>query len=215
MDSKKTTSPIQRACRIVAKTFYGDDGLWLCNAFEAINRAYFEDELPYPHLTIEITAHGRCIAWCHSDSSRPPRIAIHPTLFEFREIENPWRIPTAWLGKPLAFDALLHECLHVSVHYRLGGAKGPTSHNNPQWIAEVNRLAPLLGFSGIIAGRQVAKRVPVSGEFTKTGKPKTRVEKVTDGNIPFSCVARFPMDLRQYKKTAASYYTQRSLPLQF
>src|SRR4051794_23214079 len=199
MTPNNTSRKIQRACRLVAKTYYGRSGLWLCSAFEAISRAYFSDELPYPHLTIEITSHGRCTAWCSSHPKRPPRIAIHPTLFGFRELENPWRIPTAWLGKALAFDALVHECLHVSVNYRLGGAVGPTSHNNPQWVAEVNRLAPLLGFAGIDAGRQVPKRIPIAGESTKTGKPKTKVEKITEGNIPFPAVAGFPMALRRHE----------------
>ena len=206
---------IQRACRIVAETYYGNRGLWLCDAFEAINRAYFNNELPYPHLSIEITAHGACLAWCSSHDERPPRIAIHPTLFGFRELQNPWGFPTAWLGNTLAFDALVHECLHVSVHYRLGGATGPTSHNNPQWVAEVNRLAPLLGFSGIEAGRQVPKRVPIEGETTKTGKPKTKVKKVTEGNIPFPAVAGFPGVLRQHLGEAAEHYAAGAVPLDF
>ena len=206
---------IQDACRLVAETYYGATGVWLCDAFEAINRAYFGDALPYPHLTIEITPHSGCIAWCSSDPERPPRIAIDPTLFGFRELENPWGLPTDWLGSQLAFDALLHECLHVSVNYLLGGAVGPTSHNNPQWVAEVNRLAPLLGFSGILAGRQVPKRVPIPGETTKRGKAKTKVKKVTEGNIPFPAVAAFPHGLRAHLGTAAEHYTAGKLPLEF
>src|SRR4051794_35103110 len=173
MHNDTSNKEIERACRLVAETYYGSQGLWLCDAFQAINRAYFGDALPYPHLTIEITPHSGCIAWCSAHDERPPRIAIHPTLFGFRELPNPWGFPTDWLVKALAFDALVHECLHVSVHYRLGGATGPTSHNNPQWVAEVNRLAPLLGFPGIHAGRQVPKRIPIEGETTKRGKPRT------------------------------------------
>jgi hypothetical protein len=209
-----TSYDIQKACRLVAETYYGSQGIWLCNAFEAINRAYFANELPYPHLTIEITAHARCIAWCEL-SERPPRIAIHPTLFGFREKENPWGYPTEWLGPPLAFDSLLHECLHVSVHYRLGGAHGPTSHNNSQWVTEVNRLAPLLGFQDIKAARQVATRVAVDRELTQQGKAKTKVVKVCDGNVPFRAVATFPRGLREHLGTAAEYYTAGKLPLVF
>ena len=215
MGNHSSTKEVERACRLVAETYYGSQGLWLCSAFEAINRAYFGNELPYPHLTVEITPHSGCLAWCSSHPKRPPRIAIHPTLFGFRELENPWGFPTEWLGEALAFDAMVHECLHVSVHYRLGGAVGPTSHNNPQWVAEVNRLAPLLGFSGIEAGRQVPKRVPIPGQTTKRGKPKTKVKKVTEGNIPFLAVAGFPQGLRHHLGTAAEHYTAGKPPLEF
>jgi hypothetical protein len=210
-----STTRIQQAARLVAQTYYGDEGRWLCDAFEAINHAYFDGELPYPHISIELTAHGGCLAWCASHDSRPPRIAIHPTLFGFREIENPWGLPTEWLGKAMAFDALLHECLHVSVYYRLGGAVGPTSHNNVQWVSEVNRIAPYLGFADIKAGRQIASRVPIEGETTKTGKPKTKVQKVTNGNISFRAVAGFPHVLRCERKEAAQYYVADKVPLVF
>lgn len=39
----------------------------------------------------------------------------------------------AWLGWRYALDTLLHECMHVSVAYRLGGSTGPTSHNCDAW----------------------------------------------------------------------------------
>ena len=134
-------------------------------------------------------------------------------MFGFRELQNPWGIDTAWLGRRLVFDALLHETMHASVHYRLGGWEGESSHNNPQWIAEVNRIAPLLGFKDAFAGMQKPKRVPIPGEKTKTGKPKTKVKKVTDGNIPFNTVASFPLGLRRHFKKANQFYTRGRLPL--
>ena len=209
-----TLTEIQKACRIVAGTFYGNDGLWLCDVFEVINAAYFEGELPYPHISIEITAHSACLGWCSAHVGRPPHIAVHPTVLGPRETDNPWGVPTNWLGRAFAFDVLLHECIHASVHYRLGGATGPTSHNNLQWVSEVNRLAPYLGFRGIEAGRQVARRVPVEGaELTKRGKLPTRVVKVDLGNIPFRVVASFPQGLRSHLGTAKQYYRAGKLPL--
>lgn len=212
----RALSRLQAACRLVAETFYGADGLWLCNAFEAINEAYFAGELPYPHLTIEITAHSRCLAWCSSHPDRPPRMAIHPTVLGFRELENPWGVPTEWLGRAFAFDVLIHECLHASVHYRLGGSTGPTSHNNAGWVSEVNRIAPLLGFEGVEAGRQVAKRVPIEGGgLTKRARKPTAVRKVTEGNVPFLAVATFPLGLRIHRQTATAYYPAGKLSLDF
>ena len=204
---------IAKACRLVARTYYGQRGLWLCDAFEAINAKFFAGELPYPHITIQVTNYSSCLAWCSSSDSRPPAIAIHPSLFGSEAEKDPWGIPAHWLGKRYAFDALLHECIHASVHYRLGGYEGASSHNNDQWVSEVNRLAPLLGFRGVTAGRQVAKRVAVPGELTKTGKPKSAVRKVDLGNIPFNVTARFPSALRSHQKKAGQYYTRGQLPV--
>jgi hypothetical protein len=204
------------ALRRVAEECFGPDGLWLYDAFEAINEAYFANELPLPLITIQITSHGRCLGWTKKGSlSWRPHIAIHPTLFGQRGKKTPWGYPTKWLGRAMAFDVLLHEAIHVSVHYLLGGATGPTSHNNPQWVREVNRLCPLLGFSGIEAGRQVSRRVLTDdGETTKTGKPKKDVKKVTDGNVPYLLgVAGFPSGLREHLGTADAYYMAGKLPL--
>lgn len=134
-------------------------------------------------------------------------IAIHPSVFGGSEKKDPWGVPPAWLGRNFAFDVLLHEMIHLSVEYRLGGRTGPTSHNEPAWIAEVNRLAPLLGFEGIQARKSVTKRVPVEdAAFTKRGKRPTRVVRTTEGNVPFECVAGFPSALRQHRGTAATFY---------
>ena len=206
---------IESACKLVAETYYGDRGAWLCEAFEAINEQLFFGELPYPLITIEITPHSGCLAWCSSSDKRPPRIAIHPTLFGVREDGEgvPWGVPPKWLGKRFAFDALVHECMHASVHYRLGGYVGPSSHNNDAWISEVNRLAPLLGFRNLEAGRQVPKRVAIPGEFTKTGKPATRVQKVSLGNVPFAAAAMFPRALRTHYGSADGFYRRGRLPI--
>lgn len=206
---------IQEACRLIAKTYYGPRGTWLYDAFDAINEAFFGKELPTPLISVEITPHGGCLAWCSSADERPPRIAIHPTLFGVREKEDPWRLPEDWLGTRYVFDTLLHEAIHASVHYRLGGWEGlgSSSHNNERWIEEVNRISPMIGLSNVEAGRSVTKRVPIKGEYGKRGQPKTRVERVSLGNVPFDCVATFPQGLRQHFGSAARYYTRGRLPV--
>lgn len=210
-----TYSRIETACKLVAEAYYGEQGAWLYAAFDAINEAYFSGELPYPLITIEITPHSSCLGWCSSTDLRPPRIAIHPTLFGVRRQgeKTPWGVPGAWLGKRFALDVLLHECIHASVHYRLGGYSGPSSHNNEQWVSEVNRIAPLLGLEDVKAGRQVAKRVPVPGGFTKSGKQQTRVQKVSLGNVPFAAVARFPYAVRVHRGIAEAHYRLGELPV--
>ncbi len=201
------------ACRFVASTFYGERGVWLYDAFETINKVFFDGELPCPNIVVALTAHGKCLGWSASPLSAPPTICIHPSTFGGSEKADPWGFPPRWLGRRFVFDVLLHECIHVSVNYRLGGANGPTSHNNPQWIGEVNRIAPLLGFSGIDAAMSKSKRVPLEGcPPTKRGRQQTRVQKVTGGNVPFRAVTSFPIGLRAEQEIADWYYTARVLP---
>ena len=69
--------------------------------------------------------------------------------------------------------------IHMAVQYRLAGYEGPTSHNNEQRIAEVNRICPLIGLRGVEAGRQVAKRATIKG------KSGSVVKKADEGNVPF------------------------------
>lgn len=207
-------SNIEQACRLVAGTYYGGKGLWLCNAFDAINKHIFDDKLPYPHIILALTAHGKCQGWSRSSKKRPPTICLHPSAFGGTEKDDPWGIPSECLGYRFAFDILLHECMHVSVNYCLGGAKGPTSHNNPQWISEVNRIAPLIGFNDVDAGMSKTKRVQIKDKSTfKPGRKPTKVVRTTDGNIQFSSVASFPIGLRKERGEAYYYYTSGKLPI--
>ena len=205
---------VEDACKLVASTFYGRRGRWLYQAFDAINRDFFFNQLPYPLIILSLTAHGRCLGWASSVKERPPQIAIHPSNFGGTERDEPWDIPATWLGDRFAFDVLVHECIHVSIDYRLGGHSGPTSHNSPEWVAEVNRLAPLLGFKNIEAGLSKTRRVPVEGKKTKRGKKPTKVARCTDGNIPFKIVATFPSGLRVHQGTAEQFYRRGILPVQ-
>jgi hypothetical protein len=204
-----TPIAMRRAVRLIGQTYYGENGLWLCQAFDAINRKLFAGTLPQPLITIEVTRWSRCIGWCWLTEGRPPHVVIHPTLFGVGESNNkpPWGLPPRWMGRRFVFDALLHECVHISVRHRLGGYEGQSSHNNAKWIAEVNRLCPLIGLRGIEAGRQVAKRV------RKKGKKDTVVEKVDEGNVPFHAVAAFPFGIRIHRGSAERFYRHGRLPL--
>jgi len=110
-----TKAAMQRAVRLVAETYYGDEGLWLCQAFDAINRKLFGNSLPQPLITIEMTKWGRCPSWSRLQEDCPPHIVIHPVLFGGGDTKQkpPWGLKRAWLGKQLVFDALLHECVHL------------------------------------------------------------------------------------------------------
>ena len=202
-----TPRELDAAVRLVAAHYSGPRGVWAYEAFDYINAAYFGGGLPTPAIQWGITAHGACLGQTTS-SARPPVVTLHPSLLGGSEKVNPWGVSPALLGVAYAFDVLLHECIHVNVEYLLGGwrAVGESSHNNSQWIAEVNRLAPLLGLAGVVAGRSVSKREPVAeAPPTVRGKQPTKVVRGTVGNVPYGAVARFPHGIRAHLGDLAVY----------
>jgi hypothetical protein len=202
------------AARLVTAECYGDVGEFGYQAFDWINATLFNGRLPLPLILWELTAHGKCLGWTSSRRDRSPRIQMHPSTLGGTEKANPWGVPSSVLGPAFALDVLIHECVHVSVAYLLGGAKGPTSHNNPQWVAEIQRVGALLGLD-FRAGRSVTKRVPLeSGELGLSGKPKTRtVRVIEDGaSVPFEAVYTFPHGVRRELGQAGAYYTADRLP---
>jgi hypothetical protein len=200
IDDETCNNVLHTATRVIAHTFYGERGLWAYDEFERLNTRYFFGALPWPLITWALTAHGRCLGFTRSSREHPPVITLHPSLLGGTEKRNPWHVDPAWLGWRYALDTLLHECMHVSVNYRLGGATGPTSHNNPQWIAEVNRLAPLLELP-ITAAMSRTKRV-------KDTDARSRVIRVSDSSVSFEAISRFPYGVRVELGRAAGYYTE-------
>ncbi len=199
---------VDAACRLIARHFGGARGTWAYEAFDYINATLFAGELPTPLIVWTITPHGKCLGQTRRGAA--PVVTLHPSLLGGREKVNPWGIDPALLGVAYAYDVLIHECMHVSVEHRLGGAKGPTSHNNPQWIGEVNRIAPLIGLT-ITAERSKVKRVPIADELTTTGKPATKVVRTSEGTIPFAAAATFPHAVRVLLGQT-DWYEQNALP---
>ncbi len=75
-----------------------------------------------------------------------------------------------------------------SAQYRLGGQTGPTSHNCPEWIGEVNRLALSLNLS-ITAAMSKTKRL-------RDDQGRSRAMRHSASTVPFSAIARFPYGVR-------------------
>jgi hypothetical protein len=180
------------AYRFVADYLYRDLdlGRFAYAAWDHINANYFGGRLPETFILWDLTDHGNALGWCRSQRDGPPIIKLHPALV-MPAAEEPWGIVRAHLGYVYAYDVLLHECIHASVEYLLGGCDGIpgwksywSCHNNPLWIAEVNRIAPLLGYQGDAFTMKRPRRVPIPGETTKTGKPATRTVRRQDGNAP-------------------------------
>ncbi len=170
---------VREAFLLVAEHADGAKGRWAYEAFDTINDGYFEGRLPLPVIRWVITPHSACVACCRSSDT--PVIGLHPSLLGGTEKTTPWGISSTLLGFPYAFDALLHECMHISVDRIIGRGKGTTSHNCDGWISEVNRIAPLLGLD-IRAGMSVVRR---------TGRKVARGTH-QDATVPFDAVAKFP-----------------------
>ena len=204
-----TDSEVMEACKLMARHFYGSKGVFAYEAYDHINAAFFGGALPFAMIQWAITAHGGCLG--QTSSSKLPIITMHPSLLRGSEKADPWGMSPAILGVRLVYDVLLHECIHVAVNYIHGGATGPTSHNSPEWIGEVNRILPMLDIQGVIAGKSTTKRFEIEGSTTKTGKAATRVERVTVGNVPFKAVAAFPYGVRTHLGMN-EYYKAKGLP---
>jgi hypothetical protein len=214
------TEDLHHAYRLIAAHVYrfADLGRFAYAAFDWINATYFEGKLPETLLLWDLTDYGRCLGWCRSAADGPPIIKLHPATVQPRDRPNyrhahVWGYPLDWFGLCFAFDTLLHECVHASVNYLLGGWEGLpgvksywTCHNNPLWVGELNRIAPRLGYAGDPFTMKTPQRVPIPGVFTKTGKPRTRTARRQDGEAPD--FERFPHSL----PCRAPFYLAGKLP---
>ncbi|MBX9791029.1 MAG: hypothetical protein K2Y37_19085 [Pirellulales bacterium] len=212
---RRFSGSFRDSCLVVAENVYGQKGVWAYESFAFINQNYFDGRLPWPQIVWALTEHGGCVAWASAshDKSKPPVITLHPSLLRGSEKKRPWGIDARWLGPSLAFDTLLHECMHAHIDYNLGGQTGRTSHDCERWTRQVNRIAKLMGFEGIHAGRTKCVRVPDrNAPRTVRGKFATTVVRKTLGNIPFRAVASFPQGLREHLGLAAAYYSMQKLP---
>jgi hypothetical protein len=199
--------------KLVAKHFLRERGRFAYEAFEFINATYFGNALPMPLIVWALTAHGGCLGLTEIHPGEQPVILLHPSTLQGTQKENPWGINPALLGWCYAFDVLLHECIHVHIGWLEGGRGqgGTSSHNDPLWVDHVNRIAPLLGMKGVVAGMSKVRRVPVDGKLGPRGKPPTVVKRLTDGNIPFDAVSRFPHAVR-FHLGQTDFYLQKQLP---
>lgn len=206
----------QADCRREAEHCYGRKGLWAYEAFDRLNTVLFVGSLPWPLILWGLTAYGRCGAWSRSagEYATAPVILLHPSLLGGTVKQAPWDIPTRCLGPLLAFDVLLHECLHVHIDANRGGHSIGKAHDCPEWVDEVNRIAPLIGLVDVRAGRTILKREPIpDAPPTPRGKKQTKPVRTTDGNVPYGAVATFPWGIHLHRGTFLEHYSAGQLPL--
>lgn len=199
-------SEIDRAARDVASHYFGRKGVWAYECFDWINERLYDGNLPQPLILWGLTAHGGCLGFTMADPERVrPVIQLHPSLLGSTAENGAWGFGQDLLGPAFAFDTLIHECIHVWVEHILcrDHRDGTSSHNNPAWVKEINRVAPLLGITGLNAAMSKTKRV------ANPDRPrgKTRVIRTTDGNVPFEAVSGFPRSVRVLRGQS-DYYRQ-------
>jgi hypothetical protein len=209
--TSNNTLDVDEMARIVARHYHGKRGQWAYEAFDYINATYFGSALPTPLIVWALTPHGGCLGLTRNSQGHHPAVALHPSLLGSTQ-DAPWGVPSHLLGITYAFDVLLHECMHINVDYILGGSTGETSHNCAEWIAEVNRIAPLIGLPDIAASRTVVRRVAIEdAQPTPSGKQPTRTKRVNDGNVPMKAIASFPYGVRSHLGLL-DFYTSKQLP---
>lgn len=202
---------IDRSARVVAEHYFGRKGAWAYEAFDWINARLYDGNLDQPLILWGLTNHGGCLGLTTADPVRVrPVIQLHPSLLGSTAEKGPWGFDHDLLGPAFAFDTLVHECLHVWIEGVLGGRDGgSSSHNNPTWVKEVNRVAPLLGITGLNAAMSKTKRIADSD----LPKGKTRVIRTTDGNVPFDAVSGFPRAVRLLRGQTDYYRHPPVVPL--
>jgi hypothetical protein len=205
---------VRAAYHLIANHVYGRNGDFAYRAFEHINASYFAGRLPEPLIVWDLTSWGGCLGWTRSSEQGPPVIKLHPSLISpatDRRGNRPrevWRIPQELLGHCYAYHVLLHECLHAGVNYLLGGIESHpdrksywTSHNNPLWVAEVNRVARLTGLDLTFQMKSYRR---IDAEPSKDGRKRRKLVYTTDGPD----FERFPHDT----PGAREFYLRGQLP---
>jgi hypothetical protein len=208
---------VRAAYRLIARHVYRIGGLgdFAYRAFEYINTTFFADRLPEPLIVWDLTSYGHCLGWTRSPEDGPPIIKLHPSLVapaekrRSQDRKRVWTTPVDLLGYCYAFHVLLHETVHVAVNYLLGGIdshpdwkKGWSSHQNPLWIAEINRIAGIMGVN-VTYDMKKYRRVP-TGAVNAKGRAITKLKYECDGPDP----EHFPENL----PGAKDFYRKKKLP---
>lgn len=187
IDGRNMVQDVTTQLKDFAKYCWGEHGTWAYNEWEKHNEKYFKSQLKIAGIVWGLTPHGHLLGYYSHWSNV---ITLHSSLIEPKS-SNPWYLDDNVYGKKYASDILLHEMMHQTIHqnYSPEEQNGKSSHNNPAWVAEVNRISKLLGFN-IKASLIKQKRI--------NGKVKWTAE---DGCIENRKLSQFPYGLRQ-----AGYY---------
>ena len=126
--------------KIRAIKAFGNFGAWVFDEWKKLNDIFFYGENIVGEIIWGSTPQDRSLGYYSPDENL---IVLHKTLMRpvYPTSDLKWEF--RHLNKRKARDVLLHEMIHQRVHQR-GGWKGENSHNNKQFVNEVNRIAKLL-----------------------------------------------------------------------
>ena len=164
---------------------YKDVGAWTYDNWQILNETYFKGK-NIPGEIDWVTDGANFSLGYYSPMEN--RILLHKGLVRPR-YPNPmpkWCLNN--LNQRMARDILIHEMIHQRIH-QTGGWEGESSHNNPRFVSEVNRIAVLLGLD-------VAAKVIQTQQAD--GKMKRQVEP---GCLTLVEIEHFP-----YSKRPRMYY---------
>jgi hypothetical protein len=127
--------------KIKAIKAFGNFGAWVFDEWKHLNTAFFYGENKIGDIIWGSTPQDRSLGY-YSPSDN--LIVLHKTLMRPVYPTTHLKWEPHQLNKRKVSDVLLHEMIHQRVH-QTGGWKGENSHNNTQFVNEVNRIAKLLG----------------------------------------------------------------------
>jgi hypothetical protein len=191
----------------VCTSYHGEKGHFAYRAFEWTNRAVFGGSLPVPLIQFALIAYGHSCAKTHPRPPEQPVITIHPSLWTGPGWDG--LIP----GPGEVLDAIIHELLHVYVHYvhlpglpkrsrsRSKDSFRWSSHDNKTWAELVEQFSPRV--PGLELGVRASHRrsARVDGEVRKITPPDC---------ISLDQLARWPSSLRPHGST--QYWKKHGVP---
>ena len=129
--------------KIKAIKSFGNFGAWVFDEWKKLNDAFFYGENIVGEIIWGTTPQDRSLGYY---SPAKNLIVLHNTLMRpvYPTSNLKWEL--RHLNKRKVSDVLLHEMIHQRVH-QSGGWEGENSHNNEQFVNEVNRIAKLLGIN--------------------------------------------------------------------
>lgn len=194
VDKKRLAEEID-ALRNAAEIIHPGIGRKLYTWWDEINREHFGRQMSPPGIQFGLTPHGsRLGLWRGSENV----IVLHRSLV--KPSGNAWDFASDLNrdggGEAYCRDVLLHEMVHQYIRTVRGvtsddeEAEGTSSHNNPWWVAEVNRISPRIGLD---VQASVIRQKRVDGSVTWY---------VPDGHLTMEELSTWP-----YGTTQPEWYT--------
>lgn len=121
------------------KIMWGEWGAWMYDTWAEHNEKFFSGELKLGGIVWGLVPHGFGLG-CYNIFCNV--IVLHTAIAE----KGNWRIWNICSDILFASDILLHEMMHQHIHQTGIEGKTISTHDSEGWVAEINRIAPILRF---------------------------------------------------------------------